>query len=121
VIKGPFFCDVELARRNESAEAQLKCAATRAAQDRGAAGWIRPVAGGFACFAEDGSPMNKMVGLGFGGISDARILDEIEQTYSASGSPTNVELCTLADPGVPALLTDRGYRIAGFEHVLGAA
>lgn len=65
--------------------------------------------------------MNKMVGLGFGGIPDARILDEIEQTCSASGFSTNVELCTLTDPGGPALLTDRGYRIAGVRARAGCS
>lgn len=30
-----------------------------------------------------------------------------------------MELCSLADPAVAALLTGRGYRLAGFENVLG--
>ena len=115
----PLFCGTSLARRIESAEAQLIVAATGVAHQRGATGLVMPVAGGFACFAEDGSPMNKVVGLGFGGTPDSAELDEVERTLLDCGAPVQVELSNLADPAVTVLLADRGYRLAGFENVLG--
>lgn len=78
-----------------------------------------PLAGGFACFAEDGSPLNKVVGLGFGGVPEPGALDDLEQTFSALGADVQVELSTLGDPDVAAALSGRGYRLVGFENVLG--
>ncbi|QZH63129.1 GNAT family N-acetyltransferase [Mycolicibacterium farcinogenes] len=112
------FCGVELARRIEKAESDLIVAATRAARDRGADGLVLPVAGGFACFAEPNSPMNKVVGLGFDGLPDEAVLGEIERAFAARGSATQVELSNLADPEVTALLSGRGYRLEEFENVL---
>lgn len=113
------FCGTELAGRIEAAEADFMVAATRAAGQRGGSGRVTPLAGGFACFAEDGSPMNKVVGLGFDGVPDPAALDEVERAYFGAGAPVQVELSNLADPGVAASLTQRGYRLVGFENVLG--
>ncbi|KWX23645.1 GNAT family N-acetyltransferase [Mycolicibacterium wolinskyi] len=113
------FCGTTLARRIERAEAQLIVAATEAARGRGAEGLVLPVAGGFACFADAGSPMNKVVGLGFDGVPDEAVLGEIERALAGRGAATQVELSNLADPEVAGLLTGRGYRLAGFENVLG--
>lgn len=113
------FCGIDLARRIEAAEATLIGAATEAARGRGATGLVLPVAGGLACFAEHGSPMNKVVGLGFGGVPDPAGWDEIERRFAGLGAAVQVELSTLADPGIGQLLTDRGYRLEGFENVLG--
>ncbi|WP_396921787.1 GNAT family N-acetyltransferase [Mycolicibacterium sp.] len=114
-MNSDLFCGIDLAERIEKAEAALIVAATEAARDRGAPGLVTAVAGGFACFAEDGSPMNKVVGLGFASAPDAAELDAIERMNAA----TQVELSNLADPGLGELLTRRGYRLAGFENVLG--
>lgn len=116
---GQLFCGVELARRIEKAESDLIVAATRSAGDRGADGLVLPVAGGFACFAEAESPMNKLVGLGFDGVPDEAVLGEIERAFAARGSETRVELSNLADPEIAALLSGRGYRLVEFENVLG--
>lgn len=116
MIDAPLFCGTDLARRIEAAEASLIAAATAAAHERGAPGLAVPVAGGYGCFAEDGSPMNKVVGLGFGGVPAD--WDDVERRLAAHG-PVSVELSNLADPGVVALLSARGYRVAGFEDVLG--
>lgn len=115
----PLFCGVDLARSIEKAEADLIVAATRAAGHRGAEGLVLPVAGGFACFAETDSPMNKVVGLGFDGLPDEAVLGEIERAFAARGTATRVELSNLADPEVTALLSGRGYRLVEFENVLG--
>lgn len=115
------FCGIELARRIEYAEADLIGAATRAAARRGATGVTLPVAGGLACYADVDSPMNKVVGLGFGSVPAADVLHDIERTFADLRAAVAVELCTLADPGIAPMLCDRGYRLVGFENVLGCA
>jgi hypothetical protein len=59
-----------LAERIERAEAALIAGASEAACRRRpeAGGFVIPIAGGLATFAEDGSPFNKVAGLGFGGV-----------------------------------------------------
>lgn len=114
------FCSTDLAERIERVETQLIIAATEAARRRGGAdAFVIPVAGGAACYAEDGSPMNKVVGLGFSGEPSSDALDEIEQAFAARGTATQVELATLADPAISATLTSRGYQLVSFENVLG--
>ena len=115
------FCDEALAARIERAETELIVTTAGAARTRDPDGFAIPVAGGAAVFAEPGSPMNKVVGLGFGGPPDPAALDRIERAYAARGAPTQVELAHLVDPDIAAALTDRGYRLESFEDVLGRA
>jgi GNAT superfamily N-acetyltransferase len=119
----PLFCDTALAGRIERVEAQLIAKASEAARRRRAdgAGFVIPIAGGVASFAEEGSPFNKVAGLGFGGAPGAAALDEIERVFAARGAPVQVELAHLADSAIGALLTGRGYRLVSFENVLGLA
>lgn len=60
----PLFCDIALAERIERVEARLMAAAA----DVDRAGFVRSIAGGVACSAEDESPFNKVAGLGFAGV-----------------------------------------------------
>jgi GNAT superfamily N-acetyltransferase len=116
----PLFCDTALAGRIERAEAQLITGCCEAARRRtGAAGFAIPVAGGVASFAGEGSPFNKVAGLGFAGVPGPAALDAIEEAFAACGSPVQAELAHLADPAIGALLADRGYRLESFENVLG--
>jgi GNAT superfamily N-acetyltransferase len=119
----PLFCDTALAARIERVEAQLIAGASEAARRRGAdtAGFAVPVAGGVASFAEEGSPFNKVAGLGFDGMPSGADLDEVERAFAACGAPVQVELAHLVDPEIGALLTGRGYRLESFENVLGLA
>jgi len=119
----PLFCDIALAERIERAEAQLIAKASEAARRRsaGTAGFVIPMAGGVASFAEDGSPFNKVAGLGFSGVPDAAALDEIERAFTACGAPVQIELAHLAEPAIGAFLTGRGYQLVSFENVLGIA
>jgi hypothetical protein len=116
----PLFCDTALAER---IEAQLVAQGSETAHHRAgdSAGFVIPVAGGVASFAEAGSPLNKVAGLGFGGVPTAAALQEIERAFTARGAPVQVELAHLVDPAIGALLTDRGYRLTSFENVLGLA
>jgi len=118
----PLFCDTALAGRIERAEAQLIARCSEAARRRaGTAGFVIPVAGGVASLAGEGSPYNKVAGLGFGGVPDPAALDEIEKAFADYGAPLQVELAHLADPAIGALLAGRGYRLESFENVLGRA
>jgi GNAT superfamily N-acetyltransferase len=119
----PLFCDTALAARIERVEAELIARSSEAAQRRGAGtpGFVIPVAGAVASFADPGSPFNKVAGLGFDGVPGAAELDEIEEAFAACGAPVQVELAHLADPAVGALLTGQGYRLVSFENVLGLA
>lgn len=113
------FCGTELGRRIEHAEAELIGAAVGASTRRGADGFVLPLFGGVAAFGEPGAPFNKVVGLGFAGVPTAADIDAVERAYAAHGSPTPVELSTLADPQIAELLGGRGYRVVAFEDVLG--
>ncbi|WP_278264857.1 GNAT family N-acetyltransferase [Nocardia sp. AG03] len=113
------FCGVELAARVERLEAAAIAGAAEVAKGRGGAGFVREFAGGAACFAGVGSPLNKVVGVGFGGVPSAGEWEEIERAHAAVGVPVQVELAHLADPRIGVELTGRGYRLVSFENVLG--
>ncbi len=60
-----------------------------------------------------------MAGLGFAGVLEEDQLAAVEAAFAKRGSPVQVELSCLAEPSIGALLTGRGYRLRGFENVLG--
>jgi GNAT superfamily N-acetyltransferase len=116
------FCDTALAQRIERVETQLIALAGQAARARTAQpGFVIPLAGGVATFCEDGSPFNKVAGLGFHGVPSRAQLDEVERAFAARNCPVQVELSNLAEPAIGSLLTDRGYRLVSFENELGRA
>jgi ribosomal protein S18 acetylase RimI-like enzyme len=119
--RSPLFCGTALAERIERLEAQLVAKGSEAAHRRRAdtTGFVIPIAGGVASFAEEGSPLNKVVGLGFDGVPSAAALDEIERAFTACDAPVQIELAHLADPAIGAVLTARGYLLVSFENVLG--
>jgi hypothetical protein len=97
----PLFCSIELAERIERAEAQLIAAGTHAALRRNPdRAFVTPIAGGFACFGEDGAPFNKVVGLGFGGVPSDVSLDGMEAAYAARAAGVQVDLAAMADPEI---------------------
>ncbi len=110
---------VDLAARIEAAEAELIDACAEAAERRGAEGVVRRrLAGGIAAWTEPGSPLCKVAGLGFGGVPDEAELAEVEAAFDARETPVQVELSSLADPAVAAMLAARGYRFVGCENLL---
>lgn len=120
------FASTTLAARVERAERSLIEDSVGAARRRrdGLDAFARQIAGGAACYARPGSPLNKVVGLGFGGFGDIPTdaeLDDVEREYARRACPVQVELSTLADPALGERLTARGYRLVGFENVLGLA
>lgn len=83
--------------------------------------FTRAIAGGIAAWAGEHAPFNKVAGLGFGGPVDEAELETVELEFGKQGAPTLVELSSMADPEVGAMLTERGYVLHGFENVLGCA
>ena len=114
------FADIPLAARIERAECDLlRDCADAIGRRRSLPVMARSIAGGVAVHTGEGSPLNKVAGLGFAGLPTAAELDAVEREFAAAGAPVQVELSCLAEAGIGALLTGRGYRLIGFENVLG--
>lgn len=115
------FGGTELAARIERAEVSLTGDSARAAATRRPSTGVfaTPLAGGIAAWTGDGSPFNKVIGIGFAGPLEPAALDAVEAMFAERRAPVRVELSTLADPEIGRLLTARGYRLDGFENVLG--
>jgi GNAT superfamily N-acetyltransferase len=122
-IRTPLFCGTALAERIEGVEAHFMAKATEAARARRGdeVGFTLPIAGGIACYAEPDSPLNKVAALGFAGLPTEDELAQVEKAFHAVGCPVQVELSNLAAPDVGELLTGRGYRLGGYENLLGMA
>ena len=112
------FCDVSLAARVERADCQLLADAAAVAARRLDGVLALPLGGGFVSYAEPGSPLNKIAGLGFAPL-ELSDLAAVEARLHARGCPVQVELCSLADPTIGQALTRRGYVLMGVEQVLG--
>jgi GNAT superfamily N-acetyltransferase len=122
VERTPLFGGSELAARVERAEAELIAEATKGALRRRGhegGGFVTPVGGGVATFAEEGSPYNKVTGLGFDVLPEPATLTAVEEAFARRGAATQAEVASLGDPGLVDLLVGRGYRLVSFENVLG--
>lgn len=116
------FAGTELAARLERAECGLLAHAAEATRVRAGVDVVcRELAGGLAVHAGADSPLTKVAGVGFAGPLDAEALAEVEGAFAARKTPVQVELSCLADGSVGEQLTGRGYRLQGFENVLGMA
>lgn len=109
------FTSAAQAARIDAGEATL-CAAVARVIDGSS---IVPLAGGLAVLSRPGAPINKIAGVGFGAALESAALDEVEASWRERGEAVRFEIGTLADPDVFRALTARGYRLDGFEHVLG--
>jgi GNAT superfamily N-acetyltransferase len=117
------FADAALAARIDRAEARL-CAGIAqfvAAQRPEAGSMVTPISGGLAVYVSPSSPVNKVIGLALESALDLQALERIETEWRAKGEPVRIELSVLSDSSIGGVLTDRGYRLHGFENVLGLA
>lgn len=117
----PIFCDPPLAARIDRAEARMCAEFARLVGSRspGARVTALPLAGGLAVYAGPGAPMNKVIGIGLGDPLEPGALAEVESEWESRREPVRIELSTLDDGAAARLLTARGYRLLGFENVLG--
>lgn len=72
-----------------------------------------PLGGGFAHGCGAGHPLSQALGL-----LDPVDPAELEAAEAFLGSPTVLEVCPAADPGLWPLLARRGYRVGQFQHQL---
>jgi hypothetical protein len=115
------FADIDLASRIDGLAARWTSEAVRSIQYSGSAenAFVREFSGGVAAFVRQGSPINKIIGIGIKQDLDEHILDEVEKLHREQNEPVRVELATLARTEVGRRLTERGYRLLGFENILG--
>jgi ribosomal protein S18 acetylase RimI-like enzyme len=114
------FAGAELARRIERAECGLLHDYGQAlARDPALGIFSIPLGGGLASFAGVDSPLTKLAGLGFASAPSDEELASVEAEFDARGAALVVELSTLAEAGLAERFSQRGYRLAGFENVLG--
>lgn len=115
------FCDLALAARIEREERDLIAEACAAVAPRRPGAFLLPIGGGLAAFTEPGSPLNKVVGVGFAGVPEPSEWHAVEAAHEARGVPLQVEVATLAAPELGRMLGQRGYELVGVENVLGLA
>ncbi len=113
------FATASLARRIEQAESSIASAFWSAVARRVRDGSLyrQEIGGGSATVAGPASPLSKIVGVGFEPLSEDA-LGAIEQEFARRKTAVRVEVSTLADSEVGAMLSRRGYVLMGFENVL---
>lgn len=109
------FISLAAAARIDRAEAALCAGVAQPRPD----GFTLPIAGGTAIYTGPGSPVNKVIGLGFDGVIPESELAVVEAAYRERGEPVRIELCTLTEPQLAQMLSARGYKLLGFENELG--
>jgi GNAT superfamily N-acetyltransferase len=120
---GTTFVSTDLAARIDRAEARLSASIGQAVCERKTSrdAFVEEIGGGVAVYTGPSSPMNKMIGIGFGTALPDDGLEHIEEQFKSRAALLQAEVSTLADPEVAARLTRRGYILQGFENVLGRA
>jgi hypothetical protein len=86
---------------------------------RGGDAFAVPLGGGAAVFSGAGSPINKVIGIGFGEPASESLWDAVERRFAEKSCCVRVEISTLAESAIAAALTRRGYVLTDFENVLG--
>jgi hypothetical protein len=110
----------QLARRLESAEAEVgvACVKAQVQLDPSACATYEPLMGGYLVFVGSGSPLTHALGLGFDGTVTESDVERMEEFYHSRGSGVTVDVCPYADASFLEILTKHGYRISEFTTVL---
>ena len=116
----PLIADLFLARRLESTDAWVSLLSAQIhAQLHPAGGALaEPIGGGYAVFTGVGSPLTQATGLGMKGPVSEADMERLEAFFEVRGSPTQIELCPLADPTLSEQLSLRNYRLREFSNML---
>jgi hypothetical protein len=119
--ESPFpFADLGLARRLERAEGRCSAdmAETRARlSPASGAGWVE-VAGAYVIYDGVQSPLTQTFCLGLFQAATRAHLEVIEEFFRTRGAPVFHEVSPLADPALPALLSERRYHPVEFTNVM---
>jgi GNAT superfamily N-acetyltransferase len=114
------FCDLQLARRLEAAEAGAGVGAARALArlrpESGAA--FESIAGGWAIFGGRESPITQAFCIGLHGPVSDEEMDRLEAFFDSRGAACNVEHCPHADGSVARHYARRGYHPIEFSNTL---
>lgn len=78
----------------------------------------REIAGGYAFYAGEDSPLNQAVGLGLHGPVLASEFEAFEEFFRSRNSPAQLVLSPLADVSLMQMASERGYRVTEFNSVL---
>ena len=115
------FADAALAARIDRAEARMCAQIAESVRDTKPESppSVLPISGGHAVYVGPSSPINKVIGLGLDTDLDLGALEQIEREWGVRGEPVRIEMSVLVDASFGSALTDRGYRLHGFENVLG--
>jgi GNAT superfamily N-acetyltransferase len=122
-IRNRMFASADLAARIDAAEGRLCADIVRASNGNRSEtrSLVTPLAGGLVVYAAPGSPMNKGIGIAITEPLEEGPLAAVEEEWRARSEPLRIELSALAKPEAATMLTDRGYRLIGFENQLGYA
>jgi ribosomal protein S18 acetylase RimI-like enzyme len=115
------FADAALAARIDRAEASMCAEIAEVVRTNrpDASPSVIPISGGLAVLVSPSSPVNKVIGLALDTALDLQALEKIETEWRTKGEPVRIEMSVLTEPSVGGVLTDRDYRLHGFENVLG--
>jgi GNAT superfamily N-acetyltransferase len=113
------FCDTDLARRIEQAEAATTRAyvAVAAALRPDDGCMSEPVGDGVAIFAGARSPLNRVLALGMSTAVEQAVLERCADLYAERGELPRIDLCPLADPSLLLALQQNRYTVTQFKHV----
>ncbi|MGO4593801.1 GNAT family N-acetyltransferase [Leifsonia sp. 2TAF2] len=115
------FTSIELAALIERAEADFmaQCVAVSPDDPATNGNFAMTLGSGIATFGGTSSPFTKVAGAGFGDQPSRDEIERVERRIADSHGVPQFEVATLADPQLVESLTSRGYRLVGFENVLG--
>lgn len=103
--------------RVEHAIADERRAFARSTAKTESAAAVLEVGGGCAVFTGPNLFSNRAFALGLTKELSASELDEIESFYDERGYRTDIEVASMADPGLLELLAERGYRLRRFRNI----
>jgi GNAT superfamily N-acetyltransferase len=78
---------------------------------------VLAVAGGYAVYCGQRSPLSYTYGLGMAGPVSVSDVHAVEAFYGERSLPTHLRLCPLADPSLVHVLAERGYSAHEFMSV----
>ena len=93
MLPAMLFADAALASRIETAECGLSLAIMQAMVARGADAFSIPIGGGAAVFTGAGSPINKVIGVGFNGTPGEDVCGRPSSGSSPRSSALSVSSC----------------------------